>query len=156
MIKSIKLNNLVTIPKKIYNTIFYRGIFPSIGIFLVSFFLKHFNVLFSFESFIKIRALFMLGYWINVKQPKTFNEKILNRKIFGDINYQIPLIADKWKCRSYIKQAGFEYILNELYYITDNPNNIPFDILPNKFVIKANYGSNRNIIVTDKNLNPSF
>ena len=38
---------------------------------------------------------------------------------------------------------------NEVYFVTDDPNRIPFDDLPDKFVIKANHGCGWNIVVTD-------
>jgi hypothetical protein len=33
--------------------------------------------------------------------------------------------------------------------VTDNPKNIPFDYLPNKYIIKANHSSGWNIIVNN-------
>jgi hypothetical protein len=40
--------------------------------------------------------------------------------------------------------------LNEVYHVTDNPSTIPFNTLPNEFVIKGTHGSGYIIIIKDK------
>ena len=55
-----------------------------------------------------------------------------------------------WITKVYIKSIiGAEY-LNELFVVSDNPEEIKFDELPLQFVIKANHGSGFNRIVWDK------
>lgn len=97
-----------------------------------------------------INMYLRLGYWPNLKNPKTLNEKLVNRKLFKKITL-FSEVADKFKVRKYISNKVDQKILNELYYVGDDPSKIPFDHLPQKFVIKANHGSGWNIIVRDKN-----
>ena len=48
-----------------------------------------------------------------------------------------------------VKKVGSEYLI-PLLWQGDNPEEIPFDILPPQFVIKTNHGCKSNIIVDDK------
>ena len=52
--------------------------------------------------------------------------------------------------RNYIKELGCEKILIDVIKIYDNVDEINFDELPNKFVLKWNFGCGYNIICTDK------
>lgn len=92
-----------------------------------------------------------VGYWPNIRNPQTFNEKIAHRQLFTP-HQLAPFLADKWRVRKYVAERGFADILNEVYYVTEQPETIPFDDLPDKFVIKANHGCGLNIFVTDKKL----
>ena len=89
------------------------------------------------------------GKSLNIKNPKTFSEKIQWLKM----NYHNPLIticSDKYLVRDYIKEKiGNEYLIPQLG-VWDKPEDIDFDRLPTQFVLKVNWGSGQNIIVTDK------
>ncbi len=88
----------------------------------------------------KLLRWFEIGYYPHIKNPRSFNEKILHRKLFTD-NDLFTLVEDKYAVREYVKERVNEDVLPELYYVTDDPNEIPFDRLPDKFVIKPNHGS---------------
>lgn len=88
---------------------------------------------------------------INLKNPKTLDEKIQWLKLNTYLNN--PLVkqcADKYKVRNYVKECGCEEILNELYGSYNTVDEIPWDKLPNSFVIKWNFGCGQNLIVKDK------
>lgn len=59
--------------------------------------------------------------------------------------------ADKYEVREFIKEQGFENMLNELYGVWDKPEDIDWDSLPTSFVIKSTNGCGQIIIVKDKN-----
>jgi hypothetical protein len=61
-------------------------------------------------------------------------------------------LSDKYEVRNYVSSLGLNYILNELYSVYSHANQIDFDLLPDKFVLKATHGSGTNIICKDKNL----
>ena len=92
-----------------------------------------------------------IGKNINLKNPKTFNEKIqwlkLNVYPYDDIYTKC---ADKYAVRKYIKMKGCSNILTKLYGVYENARDINFDLLPNKFVLKWNFGCGLNIICEDK------
>ena len=98
----------------------------------------------------KIKFYKELGYQLNLKNPKSFNEKIIWKKI-NDRNPLLPVTADKYEVRSYIKEVLREErakeILNPLYCVTEQPATIPFKNLPSTFVVKPNHTSGRSIIV---------
>ena len=88
-------------------------------------------------------------YWPNFKNPKSFSEKIWHRKLYNR-DPLLTLVSDKLLVRDYIaKHNGVNYLI-PLLWQGDNPADIPFDNLPEKFVIKANHGCGYNIIVQDK------
>jgi len=89
---------------------------------------------------------------INLKDPKTLDEKIQWLK-FNDYkeNKLIRDCVDKFAVRKYIESCGCSEILNELYGAYDNVDDIPWTNLPEKFVIKWNFGCGQNIICMDKN-----
>ena len=60
------------------------------------------------------------------------------------------LCSDKYLVRSYIEQIGCGELLNTLYGVWDSPEDIPFDDLPDQYVLKCNHGCHMNIIVTSK------
>jgi hypothetical protein len=60
------------------------------------------------------------------------------------------MFSDKWRVRDYVaSRVGSEYLI-PLLWNGDKPEEIPFNDLPLKFVIKTNHGCNYNIIVKDK------
>lgn len=88
---------------------------------------------------------------INLKKPKTLDEKIQWLK-FHDYkgNTLVRDCADKYRVREYIDSCGCPEILNELYGAYDTVDEIPWDKLPQQFVIKWNFGCGQNLICFDK------
>lgn len=86
---------------------------------------------------------------LNLKEPKYWTEKIQYKKLY-DRRDKISNIADKILIREYSKEVLGQDILPELYWVGDNPQEIPYDILPKSFVVKTNHGAGTNIIVYDK------
>lgn len=88
---------------------------------------------------------------IDLENPKTLDEKIQWLKL----NYYLgnPLVtqcADKYAVREYVEKCGCGEILNELYFAWDSVDEIDWDTLPEKFVIKWNFGCGQNLICRDK------
>ena len=81
--------------------------------------------------------------------PKDLNEKINWLKFYSDTAMWTTL-ADKYNVREFICQKGFEDILVKLYGVWESPDEIDFDNLPNKFVIKTNNGAGTVWVVRDK------
>jgi hypothetical protein len=104
----------------------------------------------------KIKFYQEVGYQLNLKNPKSFNEKIVWKKIY-DRNPLLPLTADKYQVRSYIQKVLGEEtakeILIPLLDVTDNPETIPFERLPSAFMVKPNHASGPNIMVENGHYN---
>ena len=91
------------------------------------------------------RSLFkrIHSYDLNLINPKTYNEKICYRKLFGR-NPLMITTSDKYRARQYIRdRIGFraENNLIPLLWITDNPEDIPTETLPDEYIIKPNNGA---------------
>ena len=97
-----------------------------------------------------------LGYRLNLKNPRSFNEKVVWKKIHNK-NPLLPVTADKYQVRTYLKKIlGKEKakeILIPLLYVTDQPETIPFEKLPSAFIVKPNHASGLNIIVENSQFN---
>ena len=90
------------------------------------------------------------GEKLNLENPQTFNEKIQWLKLY-DATLLKTKLADKYLVRDWIKEKIGEEYLVPLLGVWEKFDDIDFDKLPDKFVLKANHGSGWNIIVTDKN-----
>jgi TupA-like ATPgrasp len=89
------------------------------------------------------------GRYPDLENPTLFSEKLQWIKL----NYRDPMMtrcADKYEVRSFIEGKGYADILNGLIGVYDSVEEIDFNALPEKFVLKATHGSGWNIICHDK------
>ena len=123
--------------------------------YLVNMYKKLFTFLFRLAPLVPYRATLGLSYYISTgKQldfvnPKGFDQKIQWLKAY----YHNPLIAvcsDKYSVRNYLRMCGLGEILNDIYQVVDEPEQLDFLELPNQFVIKMTNGCGKNIIVRNK------
>lgn len=90
-----------------------------------------------------------MGEEINLKNPVLFTEKI-QWLILHDNTAQKSMLADKYLVRNWITdKIGDEYLI-PIIGVWDDFENIDFDKLPNKFVLKCNHGSGYNYVIKDK------
>ena len=88
---------------------------------------------------------------LDLENPQTLNEKVLWLKLNRyNKNPLVIKCADKYAVREYIKERGCEEILNDLINVYDSPEEIDWDALPDKFVLKWNFGAGMNIVCDDK------
>ena len=85
----------------------------------------------------------------NLIRPQTFNEKVLHRIIF-DRQPWMTVVADKYRVRDYVSGRLGADILPKLFHVCTDPESIPFDALPDRFVVKPSHGSGWVEIVHDK------
>jgi hypothetical protein len=84
------------------------------------------------------------GRPLNLKDPQTFNEKLLWLMLY----YRTPLVtrlADKYEVRGYVAERVGSERLNELYGVWDRVSDIDFDTLPDAFALKVNWGWGANV-----------
>ena len=97
------------------------------------------------------KAYKQLGYFPDLRNPKTLNEKIL----WLALHYKNPNIAiatDKATAKEWISsRVGAEYVVPLIGVYTD-VNDIDFDSLPEHFVAKLNdgWGADKVMIIRDK------
>ena len=103
------------------------------------------------EMYLQLQYQKILGKKMNLKQPKTFNEKLQWLKLY-DRNSEYTKMVDKYEVKKYVANIiGEEYIIPTLG-IYDSVEKIDFEKLPNKFVIKCTHDSGSTIICKDKNV----
>ena len=90
------------------------------------------------------------GLNINLENPQTIQDKLTWLNIYDTDNMKC-FCADKIKVHEYCKEKLGKDICIPIIKVYNNPQEINFDELPDKFVAKCNHGSGMNIIVKDKN-----
>lgn len=94
------------------------------------------------------------GKRMNYRQPEDLNQAMLQLSYRNSNDSKmrelIPLCVDKYAVREYITAKGYGDTLNECYGVFDNVEDIDFDALPNRFVMKMTNASGRNWICKDK------
>lgn len=97
-----------------------------------------------------------LTYWVHYGRkidwdnPKTFNEKLQWLKLYNR-NPEYTRMVDKYEVKKYVaKIIGDQYIIPTIG-VWDRVEDIPFDNLPEQYVIKCTHDSGSVCICRDKN-----
>lgn len=98
---------------------------------------------------IKYRKAF--GCWPNLNNPKTFNEKLTWLKLH-DHNPLYTAMVDKYEAKKFVAGIIGEEFIIPTYGVWNRAEDIDFDALPDKFVLKATHDSGRVIICKDKSV----
>lgn len=101
------------------------------------------------ELFLKIQFKERMKEKLNLDLPKTFNEKLQWLKIH-DRNPEYTEMVDKYEAKKHVADIiGEKYIIPTLG-VYDKFDEIDFDELPNRFVIKCTHDSGGLVICKDK------
>lgn len=90
------------------------------------------------------------GEDFDLKNPTTYTQKIQWAEIY-EKNSLKTILSDKYAVRAWVKEKIGEEYLIPLIGVFDDPKDIDFEKLPNRFVLKLNNSSGFNIIVKNKN-----
>ena len=102
------------------------------------------------KMYLKLRYFYNFHKKLDIKNPKTFNEKINWLKLY-DRKEQYTKMVDKYEVKKYVSNIiGEEYVIPTLG-IYDRFDDINFEKLPNQFVIKCTHDSGGLVICKDKN-----
>lgn len=105
--------------------------------------------LFSDKCYLKSLYYLIFGETLNLKNPKTFNEKIQWLKLYNRKREYVNLV-DKIKVKDYVADIiGKQYIIPTLG-IWEKFDDIDFSTLPDRFVLKCNHDSGNVVICRDK------
>lgn len=86
-----------------------------------------------------IQYLIKVKRALNLSKPERFTEKLQHYKIY----YRNPAMChcvDKYLVRGFVNSRGCGQYLNDLYGVYQKADDIDFDVLPNRFVIKTTDG----------------
>lgn len=101
------------------------------------------------KTYLEIAFKARMGYKLDLKNPKTMNEKLQWLKI-NDHNPSHIIMADKYEAKKYITETlGEEYVIKNLG-VWNDAREIDFDSLPEKFVLKCTHDSGTIVVCTDK------
>lgn len=101
------------------------------------------------DIYLKKEFKVRMGKELNLNNPQTFNEKIQWLKLY-DRHPEYTMMVDKYAAKQYVSsKIGDEYIIPTLGVWTKF-DDIDFDKLPNKFVLKCTHDSGGLVICKDK------
>lgn len=105
----------------------------------VRLFLKFCGGLLNDKQYYKLQYFVMLGKFPNIDNPSLYTEKLQWLKL-NDHNPLYTKVVDKYEVKEVIaKLIGEKYIIPTLG-VWDNPEDVSFDSLPDKFVLKTTFG----------------
>ena len=118
------------------------------GLFMASV-LMRLNFLFPDKLYLTLLYRLKMGYWIDWKNPKTFSEKLQWLKLYNR-KPEYTTMVDKYAVKEYVaKLIGEEYVIPTLG-VWDRPEDIDWDSLPQKFVLKTTHGGGGSGVVICK------
>lgn len=100
-------------------------------------------------KYLQLKYRLIMGRKLDLKNPKTFNEKLQWLKL-NDRRPEYTMLVDKYEVRQHIKETIGEEYLIPLIGVYNNFDEIDFDVLPNEFVLKPNHTSGDVFICRDK------
>jgi len=103
----------------------------------------------SDRTYLKLKFPVLLGYRLNLRNPRTFNEKLQWLKLY-DHNPLYTTLVDKAMVKLYVAgKIGQEYLIPTLG-VWDSFDAIDFASLPSQFVLKCTHDSGSAVICKDK------
>lgn len=106
---------------------------------LILFLLNKCGFLIPDKYYLKVLFRVKMGYPLNLQEPKSFNEKLQWLKLYNRKSILTTLV-DKCTVKDYVASlVGEKYVIPTLG-IWDNPDEIDWEKLPSRFVLKTNHG----------------
>ena len=100
------------------------------------------------EFYLKVSFLLNVGYWPNLKEPKSFNEKLQWLKLHHKCSGYTQMV-DKVEAKKVVASIiGEKYIIPTIG-VWDSVDEIDWNSLPSQFVIKAAHDSGGVVICKD-------
>lgn len=103
-------------------------------------YVRHFQLLRRFRRH--------LGYWPRVAIPRSFNEKLLWRKLF-DHNPQFVTFCDKLESKRWFAARCPDLPVAGLLWSGEDPGDLPAGLLRRRVVVKATHGCGFNYVIGD-------
>ena len=99
--------------------------------------------------YLKLKYYYHFGEKLNLKNPRTFNEKLQWLKLHNR-NPQYTKMVDKYEVKKYVsKVLDKQYVIPTLE-VWNTFEEIDFDALPNQFVLKCTHDSGGLVVCKDK------
>lgn len=105
--------------------------------------------LMSDKAYLKLQYRAHIGHPLNLKDPKGFNEKLQWLKLYDRKPEYIQLV-DKYRVRQWVAEKIGEEHMIPLLGVWERGEDIDFDALPERFVLKCNHDSGCVLVCKDK------
>lgn len=106
----------------------------------------------SDETYIRWQYKRRTGKELNLEMPKLYNEKVQYTKLHYH-DQRLKQLVDKYSVRDYVKETIGEKYLTKIYGVYNTVEEIDFEKIPDRFVMKLTNGSGYNIICKHKTKN---
>jgi len=103
----------------------------------------------EYEKYLRKIYKVRMGHSLNLKNPKTFSEKVQFLKLYDTTPLKRQL-TDKIAVRDYIKDKIGEEYLKPLIQVCNDFDEIDFEKLPEAFVMKCSHGRGWHQIIKNK------
>lgn len=111
--------------------------------------IQHLLMIIPDKAYLKIRYRLKVGRKLDLKNPVTYNEKLQWLKLYNR-NPEYTKYADKYAVKKIVSNLiGEEYVIPTIG-VWDRFNDIDFNSLPEKFVLKCTHDSGSAIVCNDK------
>ena len=101
--------------------------------------------------YLRLRYFVLMKKFLRLKNPRTYNEKLQWLKLYDRKPIYTEMV-DKLTAKEYVaKRIGEEYIIKTLG-VWEHFDDIDFEALPDRFVLKCTHDSGGLVIVTDKRI----
>lgn len=108
--------------------------------------LVHCGEILSDKMFLRIKFWLNMGRKLNLKMPQSYSEKLQWLKLYNR-RPEYTVMVDKIKVKDYVnKMLGGGYIIPTIG-VWDTPEEINFEKLPNRFVLKVNHTSGTGLYI---------
>ncbi len=102
------------------------------------------------KLFLKVLFRLKMGYRLDLRNPQTFSEKLQWLKLYNR-KPEYTMMVDKASVKDYVASIiGKEYIIPTLG-VWERPEDIEWDTLPDKFVLKTTHGGGSSGVLICKN-----
>ncbi len=109
-------------------------------------FIYHTAKLWSDETYLRIMFRLKMGKQLNLNTPQSFSEKLQWMKLY-DRRPEYTIMVDKVKVKDYVSSIiGTDYVIPTLG-VWEDPDEIDFSKLPNRFVLKVNHNSGTGMFI---------
>lgn len=107
------------------------------------------DTMFANQLYIRIRYKYFVNKPLSFENPKTFTEKLQYLKLYNRKEIY-KTMTNKYEAKKYVADIIGEKYIIPLLGVWDNADDIDYDKLPNKFVLKCTHDSGGYVICLDK------
>lgn len=119
--------------------------------FCMTYFIEKFGKWIPDKTYLCILYRLHMGKKINMDNPKTFNEKLQWLKLYNRKPIYTTMV-DKYEVKKFVSDIIGEQYVVKLFGVWNTPDDIDWNSLPSKFVLKTTHdgGGNSIVICKDK------